>query len=97
MGIHNRILLPLLPSLLPILLQQAPPADAQGSGLMPNPFGRFYSWPFQCQAPIPLGQPCTDDFDCASPDQHCHLSKRVCARGQPAGAPCNGGNGACRG
>lgn len=57
--------------------------------------GMFRSWPFQCQAPVPLGQPCVEDYDCDFETQghHCHIGRRVCAEGQPEGAPCNGGNG----
>lgn len=56
--------------------------------------GMFQSWPFQCQAPVALGQSCVEDYDCdPTQNHHCHLSRRVCAEGQPEGAPCNGGNG----
>jgi hypothetical protein len=84
-------------SLLLLLLALAPqPSHGQSSFGMGGTLGSFLfgAWPFHCQAPLPLGQPCLEDYDCdPSRGHHCHISRKVCAEGQPEGAPCNGGNG----
>ncbi len=82
---------------LPLALVHLPqPARAQFGDLVPNPLSWMLSpWPYHCQAPVPLGQPCIEDYDCdASRRQHCHLTERVCAVGQPEGSSCDLGNGA---
>jgi hypothetical protein len=81
------LLLPLV-----LLLQNTHAQQPQ----LPNPLNNWMlsPWPYHCQPPVPLGQPCLEDYDCdASQAHHCHLTKRVCARGQPEGAPCNTGAG----
>lgn len=93
---RHRQLAALVPATVLLLLSTQPPAaQAQLQGIG-DFVGLFRAWPFHCQDPLPLGQPCVEDYDCnATQGHHCHVRDRVCARGQPVGAPCNGGNGAC--
>lgn len=87
-----RLRRPLLVLVVLLLLALPSPSEAQ-SGIG-DLIGLFNPWPFQCQGPISLGQACIEDYDCdASQGHHCHLSKRVCAPGRPAGAPCISGIG----
>lgn len=93
-----------LPAALLCLVSFSSPASAQLGGLMPSPLGWLSPWPYKCQAPIPLGQSCIEDYDCdpgdgtaAHPPQHCHVSKKVCAYGVGAGEPCNAAHACAKG